>query len=151
MTNLLTANVLKKFQRNFVFDTSVRGLFVGFVLGILAAQLMVISLPLHQVDTTAIIKQSGLIEFIQKVEDLGIFQETKAAHTGDKRTSTGPDEKKRTTRRDRILCWVATSPKTHSRAQLVRETWGKRCDKLLFMSSKQGNNSFIKSTFEIIS
>lgn len=38
----------------------------------------------------------------------------------------------------KVLCWVNTWPDNHkTKSKAVKETWGKRCNKLIFMSTKE--------------
>ena len=53
--------------------------------------------------------------------------------------SSTMDEKGELYDKDRVLCWVMTSPANHqTKAKAVKDTWGKRCNILLFMSTAEG-------------
>ncbi|KAK7096059.1 hypothetical protein V1264_005405 [Littorina saxatilis] len=58
--------------------------------------------------------------------------------TADRHTHRDDDtEAQRLAKEVRVLIWVMTSPKTvQSRAKVVRDTWGRRANKILFFSSK---------------
>lgn len=45
----------------------------------------------------------------------------------------------------RVLCWIMTDPVNHQRkASVVRDTWGKRCNILLFMTTQDGIRDIYK-------
>lgn len=98
---------------------------VGFVLGILVSIYFLGSSPCYNPNQLSSDLQG-------RSNDKRLVLEEGSQQTG---TSSSVSLKKQ----GRILCWIITSPKTHIRAQLIKETWGRRCDTLLFMSSAQGN------------
>jgi len=52
-------------------------------------------------------------------------------------------EAKELARKVKILCWVLTFPGAiHSRATAVRDTWGKRCNMIVFMSTEPLDDPF---------
>ena len=48
----------------------------------------------------------------------------------------------------RIVCWILTYPDNHAKkAAHVKATWGRRCNRLIFMSSVDGELITMYNTF----
>ncbi|CAG7733184.1 unnamed protein product, partial [Allacma fusca] len=64
-------------------------------------------------------------------------------HSPDEEAHAGEAvEAQRLYKEVRVLCWVMTAPSNHEKKAIhVKNTWGARCNKLIFMSSQTGTNS----------
>ena len=72
-------------------------------------------------------KRENMLSLVQKVDEIA--------------------DSKELVNKIRILCWIMTSPKSHWKAKVVRDTWGTRCNVLVFISSEEGKFMFFCNAF----
>ncbi len=125
-----------------MYEIATKGFVAGFVLGISMTYLETPA-KIPSFSTNFLAYKNRIIGLHQpNTEPLADVREPENV-TLNSNTGTNSSESTISAKRDRILCWILTHPKTHSRARLIKETWGKRCNVLLFMSSIKGKHGTI--------
>ena len=116
-------------------------LFLGFSFGVLFALIVAEFLQVRNSQSAdeSIWREPNVASLNDRNHELSsvernrqkVFNDVSSLYDGD-----GNKVAKLLSQEIRVLCWVLTQPKAlKTKAQAVKDTWGRRCNVLLFMSS----------------